>query len=1038
MPGRERAAAKSADQAFGDDFGPEPELAPPPPRDEPPAKRKSGRLALRNWRVRNKLIVVLLVPSITAIVLGYLRIDSELKQASEFGRASTTVVLSQKTADLVHEIQGERDQQVGWIAAGKPADRSAVDKQIEVVEAKRKVLQEQEGSLGKLDEAVQQLYTRVVDDLPTLEAVRASAKSTLYPAGDTIKVYQSIIDTLLQLEREVTKVSSDRGLSSRSNTIDAIARTKEYAALQNSILRGAAAANSFGPGQITQLRSAQAQFTAALADFTASATPEQRGRYDNTVAGPEIDERLRLLQTALNRGDADVPINIDIPNLDTATSGTIAKLKTVENNELEELKRISNARVDDARNNAIRDAALIGAALLLALIFMLIVTRSLLRPLRTLRKNALDVADRRLPEEVHQILNAPDPVLASSGAIEPVPVFTTEEVGQVARSFDAVHEQAVRLAAEQAILRDNINSIFVNLSRRSQALVERQLNLIDRLEQDEQDPDQLASLFELDHLATRMRRNSESLLVLSGTGLSRQLARPVPAAEVVGAAVSEVEQYARIEVASAPEVAVMGRAVNDLVHLIAELLDNATTFSEPEKKVIVRIAATRKKELAIQITDQGVGMLENEINNANLRLADPPDMDVAVTRRMGLYVVARLAKRHNISVRLRDNEDIEGGLIARITVPTDLIQPMRGGGPLTSVISTQAALSIPEPTRPVTRSGGGIANAFTGNMPRVRNDSGQSSDTHAPTPPPVPAPDQSGPIPTFMPLDQSTGGNGAMPLPKRSSKAEAETREVPQPFDLSQKPNFEQQAPLYERSADYGAALFGDPLPEQEAPDFESTFSGSVPTTGSPEDTGSLPYVPVTPRSSGTNGTNGSAREVVDDPTVDAPTERLPIYEAVLSQWFEAGDSESVASPPAPADRQQAPQAAAAEQDEIDPFAEQRASAWQSPGDEGWQAAQALLDTSGEPEPVTSAGLPKRVPKAQLVPGSAAPRPSETGQKQEDQVAAPPLPPRSADAIRGRMSSFQQGIRRGRHALIDAYPGENTGSSTSRQDEEQE
>jgi len=153
---------------------------------------------------------------------------------------------------------------------------------------------------------------------------------------------------------------------------------------------------------------------------------------------------------------------------------------------------------------------------------------------------------------------------------------------------------------------------------------------------------------------------------------------------VVGAAVSEVEHYARIEVVSAPDVTVQGRAVSDLVHVIAELLDNATFFSEPEKKVIVRMAVTRKKELAVQITDSGVGMSEDEIGAANERLADPPDLDVAVTRRMGLYVVARLAKRHNIVVRLRDNEDIEGGLIARITVPADLVAPAAGRQGMTS------------------------------------------------------------------------------------------------------------------------------------------------------------------------------------------------------------------------------------------------------------------------------------------------------------------------------------------------------------------
>jgi hypothetical protein len=641
-----------------------------------------------------------------------------------------------------------------------------------------------------------------------------------------------------------------------------------------------------------------------------------------------------------------------------------------------------------------------------------------------------------------------------------MPVFTREETGEVARSFDAVHEQAVRMAAEQALLRDNVNSIFVNLSRRSQALVERQLNLIDRLEQDEQDPDQLASLFELDHLATRMRRNSESLLVLSGTGLSRQLTRPVPAADVVGAAVSEVEQYARIDVLSAPEVAVQGRAVNDLVHLIAELLDNATSFSEPEKKVTVRMAATRKKELAIQITDQGVGMSADEIDAANRRLADPPDMDVSVTRRMGLYVVARLAQRHNIQVRLRDNEDIDGGLIARIIVPANLIQSSRGVQPTTLThtggIPTQApmdntgTMSRTGPTTgpatgPSSRPPGGIASAFTGSLPRLRPD-GAVDD----------ADPNLGSMPPYNPQGypqapvETTSANGT---------ADPTVRWSPDQLDRPQDDPPTHIQPL-EPEEPAAVSLFGDAFAAQKA------------AREAQEPTRRPPAPP--------------AQEVNQD--LDAPTERLPIYEAVLSQWFEEGDgadkrtpaservkssgedvhaqhreaprpspsapsSSPVPSPsaqapvteavpahsngngyaPEPEHAPEEPVAEAEPEQQPEPVAAMSNATWQSPGDEGWQAAQKLGKHT--PEVVTSAGLPKRVPKAQLIPGSAPSRPNSTQQQAQ---RAPALPPRSADAVRGRMSSFQQGIRRGRHALVDVYPGDQQDPVESRQDEEQE
>jgi hypothetical protein len=583
------------------------------------------------------------------------------------------------------------------------------------------------------------------------------------------------------------------------------------------------------------------------------------------------------------------------------------------------------------------------------------------------------------------------------------------------------------MATEQALLRDNINSIFVNLSRRSQALVERQLSLIDRLEQDEQDPDQLASLFELDHLATRMRRNSESLLVLSGTGLSRQLSRPVPASDVVGAAVSEVEHYARIEVASAPDIAVQGRAVSDLVHVIAELLDNATFFSPADKKVIVRMAMTRKKELAIQITDQGVGMSEEEIAATNARLADPPDLDVAVTRRMGLYVVARLAKRHNITVRLRDNEDIEGGLIARINVPADLVQPLGAaprssmGAPpstgslgITEQSSTDSQLNAPLGNTNAPTRNSGIAGAFTGGMPRVRPDGSAQ-----------------GPPPGQETLQERTAAEVASYPPFQPGAFDRGPRTpsngVPaQPAPPAMEQNGRHDTGPGPSMGDTGTALFGAPLPEAPAPNYD-------------QPTGYTSYAGTTPTAAGEAELN-----------VDAPTERLPIYEAVLSQWFEAADTGSgqptvaESSSPAPVDTGANGHGhnghgnghAVAPAPEVEAVPEP--TPWTSPGDDGWLAARALLEEKA-PDTTTNAGLPKRVPKQHLVPGSAAPRhEAKEPQDGEPQYAGPPLPPRTADAVRGRMSSFQQGVRRGRHALIDAYAGDQSGSDQSRQDEEQE
>jgi signal transduction histidine kinase len=901
------------------------------PRRVPPSTGwRSSPYRLRNWPLRSKQIIVLLVPTLTALFLGYLRIGTELDKANEFSRTVSQVDLSATITEVVHELQGERDLVVGRVASGKADDRSAVTAQIDRVDGAITKLRGKSATIAGLDEAVRTRYDKVVAGLDTLTAVRTLAEQTKYPAGDILFTYEAVNGSLLQLGREVTRVSNERTITEQAARFDAIANAKEQMAIQNSVLRAAALSDAFGPGQLARLRSAQAEFNAELTAFRESADAAALARYSNTVAGSEVDNRLRLIQIAFNRGDADVPININVAELDRFTKGTLDKIRQVEATSLDDLRTTARGLIDTARNNAVRDAAFILAALAVALLLMLVVARSLLTPLRVLRRDALDVANRRLPATVQRILADPDPLEASKNAVDPVPVFTTEEVGQVARSFDVVQHQAVRMATEQAMLRDNINSIFVNLSRRSQSLVERQLALIDLLERDEADPDQLAHLFELDHRATRMRRNSESLLVLSGSGLSRQTSRPVPAEEVVGAAVSEVEQYKRIVVTSSPDVQVHGNAVSDLVHLIAELLDNATYFSEPEKDVRVRMVVTRAQELLIQVTDNGVGMTPEEIRIANERLADPPDLDVAVTRRMGLYVVARLAEKHNITVRVRENEDLEGGLITRVTVPSELITYTR----TSTVTQPSITRNLLERTA---RTNPGTGSFSTGPISRPNTPRANPSTVD------------------FWSPGPSTNGGSRSPEPTTT-------------------------------------ALFEDPRPAPPASpavsDVASTLDGQ----------------PAEPA-------------VVGEPT----TQRLPIYEEVLSQWF-APDPE----PP----NETAGSGAGNGESTFAP------SSWVSPGDDGWLAGRKLLTNGGE-HSVTAKGLPKRVPKGRLMPGSAAPRHE---QKDDAAPADPPtqtrvtLPQRTAAVTRGRMSSFQQGIRRGRTEIN----GEQAGAGDNQQQREQQ
>ncbi|HEX3590571.1 MAG TPA: nitrate- and nitrite sensing domain-containing protein [Pseudonocardiaceae bacterium] len=1058
------------------------QVVPPVPPNQPTGRR-TARWRLSNWRLRWKLLIVLLVPLITAVALGALRVTSQLQSAGVYDTISKQIGLANSLDEVIDDIQKEREQTTLFVTSGGTAGSPPGGTASAATDASVLSFRQLANSDGDVDAATQISVSNALNAVGDLNSLRTFAKTTKFPEVDVLAGYNQILDTLLQSTQLVSTGAPDQRLSQLASGLFYLRTAKEQYTRVNAILMmtvtpvhnpdGSLGTGwQFLPGTETQLNSAEAQYLTSVTSFNNTAAENDQQMYLDTVTGPDVDQRaalLTLIQTRADQGLGAPPPglgNVQPTTVQHAGDGAAATLEEAEENLDRELTNLTDSLANDAKQQAIRDGAILAGALLIAFLVTLLVARSLVQSLRRLRSGALEVARTKLPQSVQRILADPDPIKASNRAVEPVPVFTADEIGEVARSFDVVHGQAVRLAAEQAVLRDNVNAIFINLSRRSQALVERQLALIDRLEKDEQDPDQLANLFELDHLATRMRRNSESLLVLSGSGLAKRMSRPVPIGELVGAAVSEVEQYARIDVGAPPAASVLGRVVNDLIHLIAELLDNATSYSEPNTRVSVRIARTRSRELAIQITDRGVGMSEDDVRLANERLANPPDIDVGVTRRMGLYVVARLARRHNIRVKLRANEDIDGGTVALIVIPEDLVHRPgeEPGGPLgtaDNLSPTGIGLSDtfpPETLQPIespdlagaASAAAGIAGAF-GLASRGRDDQGGLANGTTRIPAPAIESDPLEPATSFWASDFEPSGS----------------------LDLG-------EFDLLEPTANGGAS---------NSNGHSSLWEAHTAADGKPVDPSERSWQP--------QPANGTAPR----PEVDAPTERLPIYEAVLSQWFRADEgAEAEAAPPvdtpahtpAPQPQPAAPVASAAPSAATEfglptrvpgqagaaagfGIAARRSAAeagsngngrsagtsgnglaaaatngttesetgWQSPADEGWQRAEALLTPVSE---VTTAGLPKRVPKAHLVPGSAAPRPesptaasgSGGGGTAQATLAPPALPPRTADAVRGRMSSFQQGLRRGRHSLIEAYSGEASHPSAHRADEEQE
>jgi signal transduction histidine kinase len=350
-------------------------------------------------------------------------------------------------------------------------------------------------------------------------------------------------------------------------------------------------------------------------------------------------------------------------------TAVISQMRAIEGQVMNSIVSRSQTLEHDALNSAVLTASVSGIAVLLVLLATALVGRSLVNPLRRLQADALEIAAVRLPARVAAAAAGTE---ATDGApvIEPIGVQSTDEIGRVARAFDQVHAEAVRLAGTEAQLRGSLNAMFISLSRRSVPLIERLARMIDVMEQSEDDPEQLAKLFSMDHLITRMRRNSENLLVLAGEEPVRKWTDSVPLTDVARAAASEIEQYSRVALAVQPGIMISGQAAADVVHLLAELIENATLFSPQSTQVRVTVMELSSGGVLVEVRDDGVGVSPTRLADMNWRLDHPPVVDVSISRHMGLYAVSRLAARHGIRVKLRPGTP--QGLSALVWLPGTL------------------------------------------------------------------------------------------------------------------------------------------------------------------------------------------------------------------------------------------------------------------------------------------------------------------------------------------------------------------------------
>ncbi|MEY9847067.1 signal transduction histidine kinase [Streptacidiphilus sp. BW17] len=653
-----------------------------------PQVRPAGRLSLSNRRLSFKLVTILLIPVLAALTFAGLRVQSSYTTWRAAQDAVKTAQIVEAATEVAQDLDEERDSSLPYLIKGDDKNpvvvnaRATSDSAIAYFQG----LAANAPNVGHLQERVKTAN----DELKGLAQLRAGR----YQAYDTAteEGYSHLLSALQALDNELvvgngSSINSDaRSIYAITLTKDAISvdraiglhmlleptpsSSKDVAGRQNQMIHlwsflflEQVAENEFDNAADPQFKQLLAQDEAQAAQQAkamAAQAAQQAAQSHQSYVPPPAD--IQTMVNYISSGSLDnhelAAKGVTVQNWDAVMTLSFNAFRGVEKQLTSTSVEQATAAAGQAKSDMIINGAAALAALILASIVTTLVSRSMTRNMRRLRDSAQTIASERLPELVRQ-LSKTDPGRVDL-SVEPIPVSGKDEIAEVARAFDDVHREAIRLAAEQALLRGNVNAIFTNLSRRSHGLIERQLDLITDLENNEADPDQLENLFKLDHLATRMRRNGENLLVLAGEDAGRTWGEPIPLVDVLRAAASEVEQYERIELAGIPETDVVGPAVTDLVHLLAELLENATTFSSPQTRV--RVTATRlpDQRVLVEIHDKGIGLTADDFAEINAKLAEPPTVDASVSRQMGLFVVGRLAERHSIRVQLRPSGESAG------------------------------------------------------------------------------------------------------------------------------------------------------------------------------------------------------------------------------------------------------------------------------------------------------------------------------------------------------------------------------------------
>ncbi|WP_399094778.1 nitrate- and nitrite sensing domain-containing protein [Streptomyces sp. BBFR2] len=737
-------------------------------------------MRFRGKSIRRKIVALLLVPmvSLTAMwAFATYVTGREADQLLTVGRVIRS--LGRPTKNLVEDLQRERRQSLMYLADRRQADAlPQLQQQTRATDESLARLRAQAEAPAVRDDLRRATATALRDAvgaLSPLASLRHQVEDNTTSRDEAFEAYASMIDAQYDLIVAL-RVLDDVDLEKQGRALVTLDRAREAFAREDALLSAALASGRMTKIDLRTVSDEIAERRVLMRTGLPLMPPRERAAYEDYWHSAKTRE-LETAEDAVVAAGADAaPEAVNAERWDVLASTVLDDLQRMGQESGEHYRE----RVRPVALAVVAKAAIAGVLGFVALLVSLIVSarigRRHVKDLTELRRTAHEVSGVRLPAVMRR--------LAAGERVDieaevPRREFGPDETGQVGQALHTLQRAAVEAAVKQADMRRGVSEVFVNLARRSQVLLHRQLTLLDAMERRTENTDELADLFRLDHLTTRMRRHAEGLVILSGAAPSRQWRNPIRLMDVVRAAVAEVEDYERIEVRRLPRLAVEGPAVSDLTHLIAELLENATVFSPPHTAVQV-VGERVANGFTLEIHDRGLGMPPDQLLEANLRLAETAEFELSDTDRLGLFVVSRLAQRQGVRVSLQPSP--YGGTTAVVLLPGALLTEAEEGEDTGSILLEKGPV-LPR-LEPVTGEPSALAEARAHGPRAVADGRPETADAPHPlddedgvfrartrgrrTAPTGPTPSPAlVPRPRLAPAEHQAPDDGPAPLPRR-------------------------------------------------------------------------------------------------------------------------------------------------------------------------------------------------------------------------------------------------------------------------------